>query len=125
MITFKIFFGYLTHFPLLSVLYSENTQNDMIKEIYGGKFMNKKLYRSRTKRALSGVCGGLEDYFEIDVTIIRLVWVLISIMSGGFPGVVAYVIAVFIIPEQPVGYRDDDIKRTNTDYKVNEEDENK
>ena len=87
--------------------------------------MNKKLYRSRTKRALSGVCGGLEDYFEIDVTIIRLVWVLISIMSGGFPGVVAYVIAVFIIPEQPVGYRDDDIKRTNTDYKVNEEDENK
>ena len=87
--------------------------------------MNKKLYRSRTKRALSGVCGGLEDYFEIDVTIIRLVWVLISIMSGGFPGVVAYVIAVFIIPEQPAGYHDDDMKRTNTDYKVNEEDENK
>jgi phage shock protein C len=87
--------------------------------------MNKKLYRSRTKRALSGVCGGLEDYFEIDVTIIRLVWVLISIMSGGFPGVVAYVIAVFIIPEQPVGYRDDDMNRANADYRVNNEDENK
>lgn len=87
--------------------------------------MNKKLYRSRTKRTLSGVCGGLEDYFEIDVTIIRLVWVLISIMSGIFPGVVAYVIAVFIIPEQPEGYHDGDMNRTNADYKVNNEDENK
>lgn len=87
--------------------------------------MNKKLYRSRTKRTLSGVCGGLEDYFEIDVTIIRLVWVLISIMSDIFPGIVAYVIAVFIIPEQPIGYRSDDMNRTNADYKVNNEDENK
>ena len=87
--------------------------------------MNKKLYRSRTKRTLSGVCGGLEDYFDIDVTIIRLVWVLISILSGGFPGIVAYVIAVFIIPEQPVGYHNEDKYRGNSDYKVNEEDENK
>jgi phage shock protein C len=87
--------------------------------------MNKKLYRSRTKRTLSGVCGGLEDYFEIDVTIIRLVWVLISIMSGIFPGIVAYVIAVFIIPEQPIGYNNDDMNRTNAEYKVNNEDENK
>jgi phage shock protein C len=87
--------------------------------------MNKKLYRSRTKRTLSGVCGGLEDYFEIDVTIIRLVWVLISIMSGIFPGIVAYVIAVFIIPEQPIGYNNDDMNKTNLDYNVNNEDENK
>lgn len=87
--------------------------------------MNKKLYRSRTKRTLSGVCGGLEDYFEIDVTIIRLVWVLISIMSGVLPGIVAYVIAVFIIPEQPNGYRSDDMNRTNEDYKINNDDENK
>lgn len=87
--------------------------------------MNKRLYRSRTKRTLSGVCGGLEDYFEIDVTIIRLVWVLISLVSGVFPGIVAYVIAVFIIPEQPVGYHNDDMNRNNSDYKVNNEDENK
>lgn len=87
--------------------------------------MNKKLYRSRTKRTLSGVCGGLEDYFEIDVTIIRLVWVLISIMSGVLPGIVAYVIAVFIIPEQPNGYRNDDMNRPNEDYKINNDDENK
>lgn len=87
--------------------------------------MNKKLYRSKTKRTLSGVCGGLEDYFEIDVTIIRLVWVLITIMSGIFPGIVAYVIAVFIIPEQSNGNHYEDMNRTNTNYKENDEDENK
>lgn len=88
--------------------------------------MNKRLYRSRTKRTLSGVCGGLEDYFDIDVTIIRLVWGLITIMSGFFPGVVAYVIAVFIIPEEPVGYHQDDFNKTfNADYKIDPEENNK
>jgi phage shock protein C len=87
--------------------------------------MNKRLYRSKTKRTLSGVCGGLEDYFDIDVTIIRLVWVLITIMSGGLPGIVAYVIAVFIIPEEPVGYHNNDMNRSNADYKINSDDENK
>jgi phage shock protein C len=87
--------------------------------------MNKRLYRSKTKRTLSGVCGGLEDYFDIDVTIIRLVWVLISIMSGIFPGIVAYVIAVFIIPEEPAGYYRNDMNQDNADYKINKEDENK
>jgi len=88
--------------------------------------MNKRLYRSRTKRTLSGVCGGLEDYFDIDVTIIRLVWVLISIMSGIFPGIVAYVIAVFIIPEEPVGYQHQDMNRQSTaDYRINNDEENK
>lgn len=87
--------------------------------------MNKKLYRSRTKRTLSGVCGGLEDYFDIDVTIIRLVWVLISIMSGVFPGIVGYVIAVFIIPEEPAGYHHNDMHRTNADFRINNDEENK
>ena len=88
--------------------------------------MNKRLYRSRTKRTLSGVCGGLEDYFDIDVTIIRLVWGLITIMSGFFPGIVAYVIAVFIIPEEPVGYQQNDFNRpSNADYRINNEEENK
>jgi phage shock protein C len=87
--------------------------------------MNKRLYRSRTKRTLSGVCGGLEDYFDIDVTLIRLAWVLITIMSGGFPGIVAYVIAVFIIPEEPAGYSRNDMHRdSNASYKIHEDEEN-
>lgn len=88
--------------------------------------MNKKLYRSRTKRTLSGVCGGLEDYFNIDVTIIRLAWVLITFASGVFPGIVAYVIAVFIIPEEPVGYNHENMNNTtNANYKAEDENENK
>lgn len=88
--------------------------------------MNRKLYRSRTKRTLSGVCGGLEDYFDIDVTIIRLVWVLVTIMSGGFPGIVAYVIAVFIIPEEPIGYSNQDMNRqSNAEYRIDNDEENK
>lgn len=87
--------------------------------------MNKKLYRSRTNRMLSGVCGGLEDYFGIDVTIIRLVWVLITIMSVGFPGIIAYVIAVFIIPEEPVGYsRNEESRNQDAEYRMDKDDEN-
>lgn len=88
--------------------------------------MNRKLYRSRTNRMLSGVCGGLEDYFDIDVTIIRLVWALITIMSGLFPGVIAYVIAVFIIPEEPAGYSNNDTSRNqDAEYRINNDDETK
>lgn len=88
--------------------------------------MNKKLYRSRTKKLLSGVCGGLEDYFDIDVTIIRLVWALITVMSGVFPGIVAYVVAVFIIPEEPVGYHNNNMNRaTEANFTINKDEENK
>lgn len=88
--------------------------------------MNKKLYRSRSNRMLSGVCGGLGDYLNIDVTIIRLVWVLITIMSGGFPGIIAYVIAVFIIPEEPVGYGNMNENRSqDAEYRINNDDETK
>lgn len=81
--------------------------------------MNKKLYRSRTKRMLSGVCGGLEDYLSIDVTIIRLIWVLVSLMSGGFPGIIAYVIAVFIVPEEPTDYYNNDINNYKEEPEAN------
>ena len=63
--------------------------------------MQKKLYRSKSRRMVSGVCGGLEDYLGIDVTIIRLVWVIFSVMTGFFPGLITYIIATVIIPEDP------------------------
>ena len=62
--------------------------------------MNKKLYRSTTQVKISGVCGGIAEYFGIDVTIVRLLWVLGTLMNF-FVGVVAYVACVFIIPEDP------------------------
>ncbi|WP_101877850.1 PspC domain-containing protein [Lachnoclostridium edouardi] len=59
--------------------------------------MNKRLYRSERNRMLAGVCGGIGEYFNIDPTIIRLVWVVLSV---GGPGLIAYVIAMIIIPKE-------------------------
>lgn len=62
--------------------------------------MNKKLYRSKNDMKISGVCGGIAEYFSTDATVIRLLWVLATLMSF-FAGIVAYVACVFIIPEDP------------------------
>ena len=64
---------------------------------------NKKLYRSTENKVFCGVCGGLSDYFNIDVTIIRVLWALITIFSALFGGVIAYVICAAIIPEASGG----------------------
>lgn len=63
--------------------------------------MNKKLYKSRTNKTISGVCGGLAEYFDIDVTIVRLIWVAFILMGGS--GILAYIIAALVIPEEPIG----------------------
>lgn len=60
----------------------------------------KKLYRSKTDKVLTGLCGGLADYLHIDSVIIRLVWLLIVVFTGFFPGVVVYVVAALLIPKQ-------------------------
>lgn len=47
-----------------------------------------------------GVCSGMAEYMKIDVTVIRLAWVLGTAVTGFVPGIIAYVIAALIIPEQ-------------------------
>lgn len=62
----------------------------------------RHLVRSSTDRRMAGVCGGLADYFDVDPTIVRLTWVVVSIVPGAVIfGVVAYLIAWFIIPQAP------------------------
>ncbi len=61
----------------------------------------KKLYRSNQNKLLAGVIGGLGEYFEIDPVMLRLVWVLIVVFTGFFPGAVAYILAMIIIPQKP------------------------
>jgi phage shock protein C len=63
--------------------------------------VEKRLYRSRSERMLGGVCGGLGGYFSVDPTIVRLLWVLFSLAGGA--GVLAYLIAWIIIPDEPRG----------------------
>ena len=61
----------------------------------------KRVMRSRSDRKIGGVCAGLASYFDIDVIIVRLVWVIVTISSGILPGIVAYVLSWIIIPEEP------------------------
>lgn len=56
----------------------------------------KRLYRVNEGKILCGVCMGLSEYFEIDVTIVRLIWVFISLVYGS--GILLYIIAALIMP---------------------------
>jgi len=60
----------------------------------------KQLYRSDHDAVLAGICGGLGDYFNIDPVIIRIICLLVILFTGVFPGVLAYIIAIFIIPKE-------------------------
>jgi phage shock protein C len=64
----------------------------------------KHLYRSKQNRVFAGVVGGIGEYFDIDPTLLRVIWILILIFTGFFPGLIAYILAAIIIPEAP---RDD------------------
>lgn len=57
-----------------------------------------RLYKSRYDRKLCGVCGGIAEFFNIDSTIIRLIWVLLVVCFG--TGILAYIIATLVIPNQ-------------------------
>ncbi len=62
----------------------------------------QRLYRSRHERVIAGVCGGIAEYFRVDVTLIRLLWA-VAVFAGG-TGILAYILAILIIPEEPYGY---------------------
>ena len=59
----------------------------------------KRLYRSKKDRILGGVCAGLGEHLDVDPTIIRLVWVVLTVFSMG-TGVIVYILAWIIIPEE-------------------------
>lgn len=63
---------------------------------------NKHLFRSVNNRVFAGICGGLGDYFGIDPVLLRLIWVLVVVFTGIVPGVLVYVIAIFIIPKASI-----------------------
>jgi phage shock protein C len=60
----------------------------------------KKLYRSIMDKKLCGVCGGLAEYFDVDSTLIRLLWVCATLFSACFPGLLAYIVCALIMPQQ-------------------------
>lgn len=62
--------------------------------------MEKKLYRSKTNKKISGVCAGLAEYLGMDVTIVRLLAVLFACFGAG---ILVYLVCALVIPEQPDG----------------------
>lgn len=63
--------------------------------------MKKLLYKSKENKVFCGIIGGLGDYLNIDPVVLRLIWLLILVFTGFFPGLLAYIIASFIIPNNP------------------------
>lgn len=61
----------------------------------------KKIYRSKNNRQLAGVCGGIAKLLNIDPTLIRLAWALITVFSVAVPGIIVYLICAIVIPEEP------------------------
>jgi phage shock protein C len=62
--------------------------------------LSRPLRRSRTNRMIAGVVGGLAEYFGIDATLARVIFVAVSVLSAGFPGTLVYLILWLLIPEQ-------------------------
>ena len=64
----------------------------------------KRLYRSTQDRMFAGVCGGIGEYLDVDPTLVRLVFVALSLLSSG-SGLVIYIILMLIVPERPADKR--------------------
>ena len=60
--------------------------------------MKKRLYKSSTEIKVCGVCGGIANYFDVDPTVIRLIWVIFTLVGGS--GLIAYIIAAIIMPDE-------------------------
>jgi phage shock protein C len=65
----------------------------------GAMVQTRKLYRSRTDRKLAGVCGGLAQYFNMDATLIRVLFVVLAVLGGS--GLVIYLAMWIIVPNEP------------------------
>ena len=67
--------------------------------------MQKKLYKSTTNKQIDGVCGGIAEYFDIDATVIRLAWVLLTLIYG--IGILFYIICCAVLPVNNNTHNDD------------------
>jgi len=60
----------------------------------------KKLYRSEENKVVSGVIGGIGEYFDVDPVILRLGWLLVLVITAVIPGIIVYFIATFVVPKK-------------------------
>ena len=75
----------------------------------------KRLGKSRTNKVISGVCGGIGEYFNVDPSIVRIIWVVGSIFSAGWLGLILYIVCACVLPENqaddfpPSEYKNDSL----------------
>jgi len=61
--------------------------------------MEKRLYRSTTDKMIAGVCGGIAESLGWDPTLVRLLYVLVSVLSAAFPGILVYLVLWVVMPQ--------------------------
>lgn len=93
---------------------------EIIKNFLGDK-MKKKLYRSAKDKMLGGVAGGIAEYFDIDSTLIRVLFILIVFLGGS--GILAYIILWIIVPEKPFTIQDFNISSEDQSEKKSSDDQ--
>lgn len=75
--------------------------------------MKKRLFKDKSTGIISGVCSGIAQYFDTDASIVRILYIVLSIFSAAFPGIIVYIILAIILPEKSsIGF---------TDYHINDE----
>ena len=74
---------------------------------------NKKLTRPVNDVKIAGVCAGIANYFDFDVTIVRIVYAALTVFTVGFPGILLYLLLMLIMPK--------DVAATNQPTKPNNE----
>ena len=67
----------------------------------GHPYVSTRLIRPRFDRKIAGVCAGFANHLDLDVTLVRILWVFLSLAAGIFPGLIAYILAWIVMPEEP------------------------
>jgi phage shock protein C len=67
----------------------------------GAVLARKRLMRPRAERKIAGVCAGMAEYFDLDITLVRVLWIVITFFTGIVFGVVGYIVAWIVMPEEP------------------------
>ena len=60
----------------------------------------KKLYRSKSNKIIAGIIGGLGEYFDIDPSVLRLLWLVVLVFTGFIPGIIVYLAGMLIVPKR-------------------------
>ncbi len=61
----------------------------------------KRLYKSRDQKMIAGVCGGFAEYLDVDPTLVRVGYVLLSLFTAAFPGILVYIILAILMQDRP------------------------